>query len=265
MMATSAVPAGADDEGFGSGGGAFVNPSGDPTAIAHDSLAERGAVAGHRDCVWKAVVRDDVQRPVYDAEGRRQFSETGRWLHMVCEGALVYVDGWPLVPEQGRVDVAALASQAAKSVSIDGPVMASSPSMAKALFVRVPTWLWIDGGWWRPYEATATAGRVTATVSARPTRTVWSMGDGSTVRCEGPGVPWSEEAGDAEPACGHTYRQSSAGQQGDAYSVRVDVELGVTWTSNVGVGGTLATIHRTSSATARVAEIQAVGSEGDAR
>jgi hypothetical protein len=260
-----AAPAAADDEAFGPGGGAYVNPGGDPTAVAKDLAVERGSTAEDRDCIWRAVVKDDIARPVYDAAGRRQFSETGRWLQMLCNKVLVFVDGWPLVPERGRVDVQALAQQAARSVSIGGPAIATSPPVSKSLFVQVPTWLWIEDSWWRRYDASASAGRVTATVTARPTKTVWSMGDGTVVTCSGPGVPWSESAGSAEPACGHTYRRSSAGQPGSAYPIRAEVELDVTWTSNVGVGGSLGSIRRSSTASARVAEIQAVGSGEVAR
>jgi hypothetical protein len=262
-----AAPARVAAEGRGTGpAGAYLDDAGTPTAVAHDAVNADAQRSFERpDCVWTAVVADDTRTAVYDADGSRVFSETGRWLQLICGGVLRYVDGWPLIAERGRVDPALLAEEAARAVTISAPAIASSPPLTKALFVRVPTWLWVDPAWWRRYEATASAGRVTATVSASPARTVWSMGDGSVVACDGPGVPWSVAAGDAEPSCGHTYRRSSAQQPGGAYPVRVDVELAVTWTSNVGVGGSLGPIHRTASAAARVAEIQAVGSEGVSR
>lgn len=243
----------------------FVDAVGDPTAVARDSRGDlpKGRAADRPDCVWTAVVRDDAVRPVYDSAGRRQFSETGRWLQMICNEALVYVDGWPLIPERGRVNPALLAEEASRSVSIAAPVIATSPDASKALYVQVPTWLWIDASWWRPYEATASAGRVTATVSVRPRRTVWSTGDGASVACDGPGLAWrSGLAEDASP-CRHTYRRSSSGQSGEAFSLRAEVELEVSWSSNVGVSGRLPAIRRSAETAARVAEIQAVGSRGE--
>ena len=64
------------------------------------------------------MVRDNAVRPVYDSVGNRQFSQTGRWLQMICDDALVYVDGWPLIPERGRVDIAGLVAEASQSVWI---------------------------------------------------------------------------------------------------------------------------------------------------
>jgi hypothetical protein len=213
--------------------------------------------------VWTAVIRDDAARPVFDSSGHRQFSQTGRWLQMICDDALVYVDGWPLVPERGRVDIAGLVAEASRSVSIASPVIATSPDASKALYVQVPTWLWISSSWWRPYAASASAGRVTATVSVRPTRTAWSTGDGGSVTCDGPGLAWREGLAEDASSCRHTYRRSSAGEPGEAFSLRAEVEMEVAWTSNVGVSGRLPVIRRSADTAARVAEIQAVGSRGD--
>lgn len=245
--------------------GGFVDAVGDPTAVARDARGDLpwGRDSDRPDCVWTAVVRDDAVRPVYDPAGRRQFSETGRWLQMICDGTLVYVDGWPLIPERGRVNPALLAEQASRSVSIAPPLMATSPDASKALYVQVPTWLWITSAWWRPYEATASAGRVTATVSVRPMRTVWSTGDGGSVRCDGPGVEWREGLAEDASPCRHTYRRSSSRQPGEAFSLRAVVEMEVSWTSNVGVSGRLPAIRRSAETAARVAEIQAVGSRGE--
>jgi hypothetical protein len=182
---------------------------------------------------------------------------------MICDGRFVYVDGWPLVPEHGRVDVAALVAEASRSVSIAAPAIATSPDASKALYVQVPTWLWIDSSWWRSYEATASAGRVTATVTVRPKRTVWSTGDGDLVTCDGPGLAWREGLSEDASSCRHTYRHSSATQPGEVFSLRADVELEVSWTSNVGASGRLPAIRRSAETSARVAEIQAVGSRGE--
>ena len=255
-LVAMASPASANDSA-----GAFVNDFNDPTAVAR--TAERGGSGGGAsvtpECVWTVVVSDDRRIAVYDKDGNRVFSETGRWLQMVCNQTLRFVDGWPLIPEQGRIDPAAVAREALRSVSIAAPVVATSPDASKALYVRVPTWLWVDASWWRSYEATASAGRVSATVAARPVRATWAMGDGTTVSCSGPGTPWRRGLPDSASSCQHTYLRSSASEPDARFLIRAEVELEVTWTSNVGASGRLSPIRRSVSFAVPVAEIQAVG------
>ena len=232
-----------------------------PTAVASDEV--EGAQASSPappppDCRWETAIRDDWTFPVFGWDGDRAFSESGRWRRMVCNGVLVYVDGWPLVPIGERVDLDELALRAERSLGVPDPVVMTSPSRDGLLFVRVPTWLWVDG--WRTLSASASAGRVTATVEARPLRTVWSTGDGGSVSCEGPGVAWRAGMAEDASSCRHVYRRSSAGMAGDAFTLTATVEFEVVWSSNVGVSGRLGSITRSASHAVQVGEIQAVES-----
>jgi hypothetical protein len=76
-------------------------------------------------------------------------------------------------------------------------------------------------------------------------------------------LAWREGLAEDASSCRHTYRRSSAGEPGEAFSLRAEVEMEVAWTSNVGVSGRLPVIRRSADTAARVAEIQAVGSRGD--
>ena len=199
---------------------------------------------------------------VFDADtGAKRHSETGRWLQKICEGVgPVEVDGSYLVPEGGEVDVAGLAVEAARSVVVPAPRISSSPSRDRGLVVQVPTWWWLPEQWWRTYEATASAGRVTATVTVRPLQAQWKMGDGVEKTCGGPGVPWRPGAPTNDPAaCIHTYRSSSAGEPAGRLRVGVTVTLAVAWTSNVGDSGTLDDLTRSETVSVVVGEIQAIG------
>ena len=197
-----------------------------------------------------------------EPDGQVQFSETGRWLQKVCPGVgAVAVGGQFIIPEGGAVDVEALAEEALASVSIPGPAIRTSPELDR-IYVRVPTWLWVDGSWWHGYQATASAGRVTATVTATPRSSSWTLGDGSTVRCDGPGIAWNPGLPEDVTSCAHTYTTSSAGRPGDKFSLSAAVQLDVSWTSNIGQGGTLPAISRTSTQPIVVGEIQAVGTSG---
>ena len=103
-----------------------------------------------------------------------------------------------------------MALQARASIGISPPTIRTSPEAGGRLYVRVPTWLWVDGGWWHAYQATASAGRVTATVTATPVTATWGLGDGAVVSCSGPGVAWRPGLPEDATDCAHTYTTSSA-------------------------------------------------------
>lgn len=242
-------------------GEGYVDPNGDPTVVATDGgsgggSGDSGGGGGEPDCWYEVIVHDDWATAMYDRFGTRQYSETGRWLTYVCnDPSAVAVGGWPALPEGGGVDPVELARQARESVPIAAPAAVTSPASGR-LVVQMVTWLWIDGAWWHEYSATASAGRVSATITATPQRAVWSTGDGATVECAGAGTPWQPGAAADAATCSHTYRSVSPPS---GFELSVSVEFDVVWSSNVGQTGTLDTISRTSTQVVHVGEIQAVG------
>ena len=97
------------------------------------------------------------------------------------------------------------------------------------------------------------------TATATPVRVTWSLGDGSTVVCRGPGTPFPA-GGDpkaASPDCGHTYRRSSAGQPGEAFRVTAAITWSITWAGG-GQAGELPALETAGVAALRVAESQAL-------
>ncbi len=247
-----APPASADD-----GGDAFVDDDGNPTAVADDSVDEPGNDDGSGDdCTYRVAIEDDFEFGVYDVDGSRIYSETGRWLERVCNGS-----AQEPFPEGGAVDPRELALSARASVPIADPPMATSPSANDRLYTQVTTWLWVDGGWWQPYSATATAGRVSSTVTATPTSATWDMGDGTVVPCAGPGVEWRRGSPDSATYCKHTYRHSSTNADGGTYTLAVTVTFEISWSSNTGGGGSLEPIERSASRPVEVGEIQGLETE----
>lgn len=251
------------------GGGAYIDDGGNPTATARYGSSEvggragRSGGAGEDPCRWEVAIEDDFEFLIYGASDLEpQHSKSGRWLRYVCDGiGPVEVGGYSLIPDGGLVDVAALAADALASIGIEAPAIRTSPSAGGRLYVRIPTWLWLDQTWWRSYQATASAGRVTSTVKARPVTATWSTGDGGSVRCSGPGRAWHPGLSDEATDCRHTYRRSSAAQPDDTFTLKATVTLEVTWTSNTGAGGTLPVIGRSSSLDVEVGEIQAIGTD----
>lgn len=243
-------------------GGAYLDDTGSPTAEARNIAVTAGTKSGSgakTNCKWRVVNNDDSRVAMYDPDGTRVRSDTGRWLERICDGELVAVKGSYQVPERARtVDPAALAQEARQSVAIPQPPISTSPRADRKLYTRVLTWLWVDPGWWRTYEATADAGGVSTTVVAKPVRSVWSTGDGGQAICGGPGVEWRPGMADNQTNCSYTYKNSSAGQRGASYTMTVTVEFEVSWTSSIGGGGTLARINRSASRAVEVGEIQAI-------
>lgn len=247
--------------------GAYVDQREGPTAVAGTvslSATPQGSGGGgtviDSICEWRVIIEDDEKVAVFDVDGRRQRSPTGRWFERWCGGQQEAVTGAFGVPEGAPVlvDPAELAAQARESVQVPAPSIATSPAADRRLYVQVPTWLWLPKEWWQGYSATAEAGGVSATVSVTPVRAVWSTGDGGDVTCVGPGVAWRPGLPEDGSDCFHDYRHSSATQAGGTFTLSVTVDFEVAWTSSVGAGGPLPGITRTASRPVEVGEIQAV-------
>lgn len=144
------------------------------------------------------------------------------------------------------------------------PVMNMSPDPAIGGVVNLGMWLAIDDP--GPVVVTATAGAVSATVTAKLVSVRWSMGNGDVVDCAGLGTAISDSNLVEQGPCGYTYRWPSSrkytGNDTLAYDVSVTGHWEVTFTTSTGRSGTLAPIDRTTSFAYQVREIQTVGVAG---
>jgi hypothetical protein len=177
-------------------------------------------------------------------------------------GAVWLPAGSPGGPPVNPVE---LAQDALQRTPLPEPQIAMSPDPSIPQVVNLVTFLWLPADQWTPRTASASAGGVTSTVTATPARVVWDMGQGDTVVCNGPGVPYVPSLPDAaQPSdCRFTYRRSSAGQPGQAFTVTATVEWETTWAvSGAAGGGSLGTVERSSSISVRVAEIQVLNIHG---
>jgi hypothetical protein len=167
--------------------------------------------------------------------------------------------GAPVLPAPG-----VLAQLAVKYLRLPDPVIRSSPAPGALQLTRLPVWLWVAANAWQPQSKTAQVPGESVTATATPVSAAWSMGNGTTVTCKGPGTAYA--AGDnpsaASPTCGYTYNQSSAGQPGGAYRVTVTITWDITWAGTGGAGGALAPLQTVAAAEFRVAESQALNTSG---
>ncbi|MDN3028620.1 ATP/GTP-binding protein [Streptomyces sp. S.PB5] len=171
------------------------------------------------------------------------------------DGFVVVPEGQPPAPQ---VDPQVLAQRAVDSMTLLGPDIAS-PRPTGKYTVGVPMWMWVNQSatTYGPNTASASAGGITVTATAKVSKVVWSMGDGTSVTCNGPGTPYTSSKGMAQsPTCGHVYSETSAGAQ----SAKFPVTATSTWTINWqggGQAGQLIEIRQTN-VEAAVGEVQVV-------
>jgi hypothetical protein len=162
------------------------------------------------------------------------------------------------------VDFSALAEEARASLRLPVPEVAAAPPLNARQVVHVPMWMWVAAEQWAPVSAEAAVSGGSVSVTATPTGSAWSMGDGSTVRCEGSGEPFdpsAHTAGAESPTCGHTFRSSSAHRPGGRFPVVVDVTWEVAWESSTGESGVLDPLVMSAQAETEVVEVRALVTE----
>ncbi|MDF3141060.1 ATP/GTP-binding protein [Streptomyces sp. T21Q-yed] len=167
---------------------------------------------------------------------------------------------WAAAPPPA-VDPAVLAQQAVDKMTLKGPDIAS-PRAAGKYVIGVPMWMWVNQAatTYGPNIASASAGGITVTATAKVTKIVWNMGDGSTVTCNGPGTLYTESKGMAEsPTCGHTFSKTSA-DAGGKFKLTATSTWSIDWEVAGGGGGGQLTEVRQSQVQVAVGELQAVGS-----
>ncbi|MFE6287855.1 hypothetical protein [Streptomyces sp. NPDC057877] len=162
-------------------------------------------------------------------------------------------------PGRREISVAEVARQAVERLELPEPVIRTSPDEDYVQVVHVPTWMWVDKGVWGPVSETAEVPGVRVTATARPRAAVWSMGDGATVTCRGPGTPYSARyrPQSESPDCGYTYRRSSLGEPGGAFTVSVRVTWDVEWRGG-GQAGAIPGLVVSAERQLVVDEVQAV-------
>lgn len=195
----------------------------------------------------------------------------GAWYRQVCvvdaQGNTNGTVIWLAQPPAPAVNPLVLAQQALGYTPFGSPAIRLDPPANRDQLVGVKTWLWLAGGSWSPVSANASAGGVTVTTTAIPQQVTWTMGDGNTVTCGGPGTPYDPSHPDAQPTCSYTYAKSSAGQPGGAFTITATESWQVAWAAagapaGVPAGGNLGPVTRTAQLPVHVAESQAINTGG---
>jgi hypothetical protein len=193
--------------------------------------------------------------PVYDENGTPILANgEGRWYERWCNGTefagVVYIT--PRQPGD-------LAAEARRYLLLPLPQPSLSPAGDQV--VNLATWLWIDPTGWTQRTSTVAVPGESVTVFARPEAVIWSLGDGTVITCDGPGVAFDPTipAAAQTPTCSHTFTRSSASRPGSAFEASVTVRWRASWTvTGAAGGGDLGVIERTAAFPIRVGEVQAI-------
>lgn len=120
------------------------------------------------------------------------------------------------------------------------------PGAGSIGLVGMPVWLWAKGPnshTYGPTTASASAGGITVTATARVHEITWEMGDGTSETCRTAGTPYAASYGKkASPDCGHVYQLSSSREPGGKYTVTATSAWVITWrgagqTGTIRLGG----------------------------
>ncbi|MFF2305980.1 ATP/GTP-binding protein [Streptomyces sp. NPDC058128] len=164
----------------------------------------------------------------------------------------------PGPPGPAAIDPAVLAQQALDKMLLRPPAIGITPKPGGRGVVGMPVYLWTQQGpeTYGPNTASASAGGVTVTATARVSRIVWNMGDGKSVTCTTPGTPYKAEYGkQASPDCGHRYTAPSSSTGTGKYHVSATSTWTIGWQATTGLSGQLTEI-RQSAVDVNVVEVQ---------
>ncbi|WP_406297209.1 ATP/GTP-binding protein [Streptomyces sp. NBC_00624] len=167
------------------------------------------------------------------------------------------VYGGPGGPAAPAVDPAVLAQEAVDKMLLRGPQIGITPKPGGKGVVGMPVYMWTAKGaeTYGPNSASATAGAVTVTATAKVSKIVWTMGDGNIVTCTTAGTPYKAEFGKRpSPDCGHRYAQPSSTQPSGKWHVTATSTWTIDWQGG-GQTGQLTEI-RNSTVDITVAEVQ---------
>ena len=252
---------GGSDGGQGGGAAGCLLPSDGSQVPCY--LAEYGFYGGD-GCWYQVMTADEVAH-----WGLVEPAPPGRYYQGTCLDAGLNPIGTRFTVFTNQPGAAVLAEQAIKRLRLPSPVIKVNPLVTvdpaepPAQVVYVPTWLWVDPGSWGTRSATASAGGLSVTATAKPTQVEWSTGDGRTETCNGPGKAWTPGTDPSKAStCGHTYTTPSP--KDGKYTLRATVTWEISWAGG-GESGTRPALTTTSEMALQVLQAGALNSNGAAR
>ena len=162
----------------------------------------------------------------------------------------------PGPPDTVVTDPLTLAYEAIAQMQLAAPQIGTAPPPGAIGLVNMPVWMWVtkSENTWGPIIRSASVPGLTVTATAQVKAMNWTMGDGQTIRCDGPGTPYKTSFGVKEsPTCGHHYRKTSREQPNCRYTVTARADWEITWQSTLGDTGQIS-MTRQAAAQLRIGE-----------
>lgn len=252
LVATAEIPLDGDKGSPGHDPKKIKKPTCQHNGAAQACTSALGNWSNGQQCYMR---RETPQPPLSDPrwEGhtdgsiwacvREQGYDEGR--HLVTKWVWL-----PGEPDTVVVDPVTLAYRAVAAMQLAPPLVRSAPGVGQVGMVNMPVWLWVDKTEhsWGPISRTAVVPGLSVTATARVKAVDWSMGDGSTIRCEGAGTPYDKSMGiEDSPDCGHRYKKTSGEQPKCTYPVTATARWDITWQSTMGDTGQLTVTHQAAT------------------
>ncbi|MFJ8579016.1 hypothetical protein [Micromonospora sp. NPDC093277] len=198
------------------------------------------------------------------AEPQPEAPDGQQWYVRTCNGGdlgdqtVVLLDDPP--PGYGAPpDPEELARRALASITLRPPRIAVAPRRSNGPgLVGLPVWMWASTGrsYFGPLQASASDRGLTVRITARVTRVVWTMGDGTEITCTGPGTAYDAKgrwAGQTSPDCGYDRGYARAG----TYQVSATTYWTVHWRGG-GHSGDIAQSRASGTVPVQINELQVV-------
>lgn len=208
------------------------------------------------------VAKSDPQPPATDPvwQGRTDGTIYDCRLPSGVGGARHLSQFWASTEPVSPAEVQNLAAHVVQTMNLQGVGVGMAPTPTSKDpnsigIVGLPNWLWVDSPspqTWGPITRSASSGALTVSVTATVTKVTWTMGDGSApIVCTTKGTPYAVTWGASpSPTCGYSgYRVQGT------YQVSGVSHWAISYTSNVGIGGTLV-LDLTSTASVTIGELQ---------
>ncbi|MEX0953346.1 MAG: hypothetical protein WDZ26_05910 [Nitriliruptoraceae bacterium] len=175
------------------------------------------SAGSHARCVYEPL--DPTTVPMYvDQLTRRVIPHDAEFYRVSCDGGHWRTGWW--VPGRSITSDGAfhdLLQEAVDRLEPDRPELALAPAADARHLVGIPTWLAIDPAGWRTLSTTVTAGIASVRVNLRPSHVEWSVGDGTSHTCGGPGarLDTSRPVAGQQSDCAHTFWSTPADVTGN--------------------------------------------------
>lgn len=160
-------------------------------------------------------------------------------------GIVIHI--WSADPPDGAAagltprEVALIAIDSMQLRAIDIGIV-PEPGPDSVGIVGMPVWMWAktpDAQTYGPATASASAGGITVSATARVHQITWDMGDGTEVVCRTAGTPYRSAFGNRRsPDCGHRYERTSGHEADGRFTVTARSDWVITW-EGAGQSGTV--------------------------